>query len=107
MTSTPCPVETCTFTETGFFRGSIAVGIALHLNRPDSHHRRAGRRPALPSPPHRGPARRGERCLYRTRCAARAGRYGVTVRASFGMPQEGANPLVELRRDDVFELARL
>src|SRR5271156_6225984 len=36
-----------------------------------------------------------------------AGRDGVAVRASLGMAEEGADALIELRADDVFEPAGL
>ena len=39
--------------------------------------------------------------------AAFPGRNGISVRASLGMPQEGTNPLIQFRTDDVLELASL
>ena len=51
-----------------------------------------------------------ERCQSRwswLSVAAVAGRDGIAMRASFGMTQKGADALVELRADDVFEFAGL
>ena len=39
--------------------------------------------------------------------AARPRRNGITMRAGFGVTQEGADALIELRRDDVLEAAGL
>src|SRR6266852_6986870 len=62
----------------GFFRGSRGVGILG-----------------------------SERSALGLAVAAVTRRNGIPMRAGLGVPEEGANALVQLRADDVFELARL
>ena len=45
--------------------------------------------------------------MFRIPVAAIARRNGITVRASLGMAEKGADALIELRADDVFEPAGL
>src|SRR6266852_626098 len=62
----------------GFFRGSRGVGILG-----------------------------SERSAFGLAVAAVARRNGIPMRAGLGVTEEGANALVQLRADDVFELASL
>src|SRR5712692_9207408 len=49
----------------------------------------------------------GARSALGLAVAAVSRRNGIPMRAGLGVPEEGSNALVQLRADDVFELARL
>src|SRR6267378_3859255 len=76
--STPAPLETCTLMLLGFFRGSGGVGIVGFT-----------------------------RSALGLAVATIARRNGIPMGAGLRMAEERADALVELRADDVFELAGL
>src|SRR5881296_1588150 len=106
------PVRNMNLTLVGFFRGSRGVGILEVYSQPFTVKGWKKEKYKLQRPVSRRIADQRERGYFtdsslRFSVTAVPRGNGIPVRAGLRVPQKGADALVELRADDVFEFAGL